>query len=246
MDFNMSILDLLFGNNKSYTTFYKLYNKLKEWKKAGVYPFTYNLPNELSFPKDFWDKLVKIQRHTLSDGNERAISIYWADGELVVSPVNTGNEKSVTSKGNVSVKYSRHPTRNDYYRKEVILNGSIYRKLDVYYKKVPKEIDVAYLFNMHTHPHHENESGIGYYNFFSAQDIRSFINSNVAITGLITDKLWILIRTDKTPDNLNQLNDRDITVDKLNQLNIGVYVGEFYKNLERLPTTTTTATTSTT
>lgn len=101
-------------------------------------------------------------------------------------------------------------------------------------KKVPKEIDVSYLFNIHTHPRHEDSNGVGYFNFFSAQDINSFITSNVTVTGLITDKLWILMRTNKTPSSLNELEDKDITVERLNRLEIGIYKGEFYKKLERI------------
>ena len=230
----MGIFDLFFGSSDSTTTFYQLYNKLKDWKKAGVFPFTYNLPTSISFPKDFWKKIIKIQKQTLADGNERAMSIYWADGELVVSPTNVGDGKSVTSRGNISVKYSPHPTRKDYYRKEIILNSSVYKRLDVYHKKVPKDVDVSYLFNMHTHPQHKDERKVGYYNFFSAQDIKSFINSNVAITGLISDKLWILIRTNKTPQSIDHLTDTDMSVGNLKKLNIGVYSGEFYKKLNKV------------
>lgn len=243
----MGLLDLFFGNSKDSTTsFYQLYNKLKDWKKAGVLPYTYNLPSSISFPKDFWKRIIKIQKQTLADGNERAMSVYWADGELVIAPIDIGGSKSVTTRGNISVKYSPHPTRKGYFRKEIILNSSVYKRVDVYYKKVPKKIDVSYLFNMHTHPWHMDDRGVGYYNFFSAQDIKSLIKSNVAITGLVTDKLWILIRTNKTPDNLDHLTDKDITIDKLNELEIGVYSGEFYKKLEKLPTPTTRTTTSTT
>jgi hypothetical protein len=241
----MGIFDLLFGSGDSTTSFYKLYNKLKSWKSAGVFPYTYNLPSSISFPKDFWEKIIKIQRETLRDGNERAMSVYWADGELVVAPIATGNSKSVTSRGNISVKYSPHPTRKGYYRKEVILNSSIYKRTDVYHKKVSKKIEVEYLFNMHTHPQHKDERGGVYYNFFSAQDIKSLINSGVAITGLITDKLWLLIRTNQTPDNLDHLTDQEITIENLNKLEIGVYSGQFYKKLVRLPATTASTTTST-
>ena len=87
---------------------------------------------------------------------------------------------------------------------------------------------------MHTHPQHRDNNGVGYYNFFSAQDIKSFINSNVAITGLITDKLWMLIRTNRTPKNLDNLQDKDITVEKLKELEIGIYSGEFNKNLTKI------------
>lgn len=236
----MGIFKTLFGSDDT-TTFYQLYNKLRGWKEANVFPSEYNLPKEISFPTDFWDRITKIQKQTVGDGNERAISIYWADGDLVVSPIVTGNDKSVTTRGNISVKYSPHPTRKEYYRKEVILNSSVYKRTDVYYKKAPKEVQVSYLFNMHTHPQHMDTLGNPYYNFFSAQDIRSLLSSNVAITGLITDKLWILIRTNITPSNIDKLEDKDINIETLNNtLHIGVYCGEFYKKLSKqLPTTTT-------
>jgi hypothetical protein len=224
----------LFSNTEDTTTFYTLYNKLKDWKKAQVYPYTYNLPKTISFPKEFWDRIIEIQKNTLRDGNERAISIYWVDGELVVSPISKGDSKSVNNRGNISVKYEKHPTRKGYLRKEIILNSNIYKKTDIYYKKVPKKIEIEYLFNIHTHPLHRNSNGVEYYNFFSAQDIKSFITSNVAITGLVTDKLWILIRTNRTPNNLEYLQDKDITVEKLKKLEIGVYSGEFNKILKRI------------
>jgi hypothetical protein len=224
----------LFSNNKDTTTFYTLYNKLKDWKKAKVYPYTYNLPKRISFPKDFWDRIVEIQKDTLRDGNERAISIYWVDGELVLSPISKGDSKSVNNRGNISVKYEKHPTKKGYLRKEIILNSSIYKRTDVYYKKVPKEIEIEYLFNIHTHPQHKDSNGVEYYNFFSAQDIKSFITSNVAITGLVTNKFWLLFRTNKTPKNIHYLEDRDITIEKLKELNIAIYNGEFYKKVVKI------------
>jgi hypothetical protein len=224
----------LFSNTEDTTTFYTLYNKLKDWKKAQVYPYTYNLPKTVSFPKDFWDRIVGIQKNTLKDGNERAISIYWVDGELVLSPISKGDSRSVNNRGNISVKYEKHPTRKGYLRKEIILNSNIYKKTDIYYKKVPKKIEIEYLFNIHTHPLHRNSNGVEYYNFFSAQDIKSFITSNVVITGLVTNKFWLLFRTNKTPNSLEYLQDRDITIEKLKKLEIGVYSGEFNKILEKV------------
>ena len=230
----MGLLDLFFGSSDSTMSFYHLYNKLKGWKKAKVFPYTYNLPKAISFPNDFWDGIVKIQKQTLSDGNERAMSIYWADGELVVSPIDKGDSKSVTSRGNIQVSYKKHPTREGYLRKEVFLNSSLYKRADVYYKRAPKEIEVEYLFNMHTHPHHMDSSGGGYYNFFSAQDIKSLISSNAPITGLVTDRLWLLFRTNVTPSNVDSLTDENVSIEKLKELNVGLYSGEFYKRVKKI------------
>jgi hypothetical protein len=177
---------------------------------------------------------MKIEKNTLKDGNERALSIYWVDGELVVSPINKGDSKSVNNRGNISVKYEKHPTRKGYLRKEIILNSSIYKRTDVYHKRVPQKIEIEHLFNMHTHPQHRQSSGVEYYSFFSAQDIKSFIKSNVVVTGLITNKFWLLFRTNKTPQNIDFLKDQDITIEKLKELNIAIYKGEFYKKLVRV------------
>ncbi len=243
----MGILKTLFGPSNT-TTFYQLYNKMRKWKESNVFPYGYNLPKEISFPSDLWEKIAKLNKQTVSDGNERAVSIYWADGDLVVSPITIGNEKAVTTNSNVSVKYSQHPTRKEYARKEVFLNNSVYKRSDIYYKKIPKKIEVAYLFNMHTHPQHQNERGETYYNFFSAQDVKSLIKSQVAITGLITDRLWILIRTSDTPSNIDRVEDRDMNIEYLNNtLHIGVYSAHFNKKLTRqLPTSTTRTTTTST
>jgi hypothetical protein len=100
---------------------------------------------------------------------------------------------------------------------------------------------------MHTHPQHI-EGNDKYYNFFSAQDIKSLILSNAVISGLITDKLWLIFRTSKTPNDVSKITDNDMNIEYLNNtLHIGVYCGAFYKTVyKQLPTTTTTTTTSTT
>ena len=68
-------------------SFYSLYQKILGWKQSNVYPFTYNLPEAISFPADFWEDVVKIYKMTLKDGLERAISVFWADGELILTSV---------------------------------------------------------------------------------------------------------------------------------------------------------------
>ncbi len=54
------------------------------------------------------------------------------------------------------------------------------------------------------------------------------------MTGLITDKLWILIRSDKTPDNLDNLLDSSVTPQYLEEtLYMGVYRADFNKKAYR-------------
>lgn len=230
----MSIFDFIFGNSIETTTFPQLYRKLIDLRNSNIYPYGYNLPQAISFPYDFWEDLVDIYKKTDRDGLERAFSVFWADGEVVLTEKNTGSDKSVKSGGLIQVKYSHHPTRNDYARKELYLDGKLLKRKDVYHKNVPSSLEVQYLFNIHTHPKHTKENGDSYYNFFSAQDIKSLISSKAIMTGLVTDKLWLLIRTDKTPNNVDYINDSDITPEYVeNTLNIGLYRADFYKKVYR-------------
>lgn len=231
----MGLLDFVFSPSKIKTTsFDQLRERIVKLRKENIYPFTFNFPQAISFPSDFWDELIRIYRNTRSDGLERSFSLFWADGEVIFTEVKTGSDKMVKSGGSISVKYSHHPTKKEYARKELYIDDKLIKKRDIYYRSVPKTLDVQYLFNIHTHPVHVNEKGNNYYNFFSAQDIKSLISSKAIMTGLITDKLWILIRSNKTPDNLDNLLDSSITPQYLEDtLQIGVYTADFNKKAFR-------------
>ncbi|MHC1716790.1 MAG: hypothetical protein AB9915_02835 [Candidatus Dojkabacteria bacterium] len=212
------------------TSFFEFYKKMVGWQKSKVFPFPYNLPDAISFPPDFWSDVIKIHKLTLSDGRERAISVFWADGELLVTSVAKGDESSVKTNENVSVRYIPHPVKSGYYRKEVLVNGSVVKKLDIYHRNVPKSVDVKYLFNMHTHPVHVNADGSNYFSFFSLQDVNALIGSEAIMTGLVTDRLWILIRSSDTPTMVNLSSDAEVTEENLKErMKLGVYVAEFNK-----------------
>ncbi|MGI5897572.1 MAG: hypothetical protein ACOX6Q_00180 [Candidatus Dojkabacteria bacterium] len=224
----MSIFDFIFGNRISTTSFNQLRSKIVKLRKSNIYPFVENLPQAISFPYDFWKDIIKIFKSTDSDGRERAFSIFWADGEVLFTKVKTGSDRMVKSGGSVQIKYSQHPTKRDYARKELYIDGKLEKKRDVYFKNVPKSLEVQYLFNIHTHPKYIREDGTNNYHFFSAQDIKSLISSKAIMTGLITDVVWILIRTSKTPDNVDTLVDSQVTPEYLEEvLHIGLYKAKF-------------------
>jgi hypothetical protein len=221
------------GDRKEKMSFYKLYSKLKEWNNTRSLPYDYELPDEITFDSDFWSRVIKLYKATRADGYERAISVFWADGDLILSSVVKGTKKSVRPNNKVKVTYkpSRH---KGYYKKIVYLDDKKYSEKDVYHKRVPKKIEVKYLFNMHTHPPHTRVDGGTYYSFFSLQDLKSLIGSNAVITGMISDKLWILIRTNQTPTVLNNFKESEISEKSLEErLNIAVYSGEFKQKLKR-------------
>jgi len=229
----MSILDLIFASRISTTSFEQLRKKIVDLRKSNIYPYQENLPQALSFPYDFWKDLVKIYRRTDKDGLERAFSIFWADGEILFTEVKTGTDRMVKSGGSIQVKYSHHPTKKGYARKELYIDEKLEKRKDVYFRNVPKSLEVQYLFNIHTHPKHIKDDN-SYYNFFSAQDIKSLISSKAIVTGLVTDKLWLLIRTSKTPDSVEKLVDSEVNSYYVeNILKMGLYRANFSKKVYR-------------
>lgn len=221
--------NLFEDNSIPSVTFIEFYRKLTSLKQVGIYPYEYNLPQAINFSEVFWKEIIDIHKMTLKDGLEREISVFSVDGDLIFTSVVKGNENSVKSGHNVSVKYVPHPTRKGYFRKEIYLDGSIYKRIDVYYKKVPKKIVVEYLFNLHTHPKHVLENNEVYFSFVSKQDIVSLLQSNAIVTGLVTDRLWLFVRTDKTPDSI-LMDEKDITVESLKiNMKIVIYMAEFFK-----------------
>lgn len=219
----------IFSSNTIKTTsFFTLYSKMAKWKSAKVFPFSFNLPEAISFPESFWKDVIKIYKMTDSDGKERAISVWYADKELIVTSVTKGDETSVVTKDSISVRYVPHPTKKKYYRKEVLVNKKLIKKMDIYYEKAPKKIEINYLFNMHTHPKSIRNDGQPIYSFFSVQDIRSLISSQAIMTGLVTDKLWLLMRTSDTPNTVSYNDSEILTVDNLkSDMKLGVYCAEF-------------------
>jgi hypothetical protein len=230
----MGVLDIFKSSTIDTTSFTDFRNKLVKLRNSNLYPFEYNLPQAISLPYDFWKEVVKIYRYTYKDGLERAFSLFWADGEILFTQVKTGSSKMVKSGASIQVKYSHHPTKEGYARKELYIDEKLIKKVDVYHKKVPRDLQVQYLFNIHTHPKHMSPLGKEYYNFFSAQDIKSLISSKAIVTGLITDHVWLLIRTDKTPGDVNSILDNQITPNFLeNDLHIGLYKARFNKKAYR-------------
>jgi len=221
-------------DNESKMSFYQLHNKLTYWKRHKSYPYAYELPDKIFLTETFWKQVIKLYKYTRSDERERAISVFWADGELILSSVIKGNRKSVTPSSNIIIKYIPNKTKHEYYTREIHVDNKKRSSKQVYYKKVPKKISVNYLFNMHTHPPHYNNNKQVHYSFFSAQDIHSLLSSGSTITGMIGDKLWILFRTAQTPSSAPNLTDSNISIQELwNTYKIVCYQAEFKQALHK-------------
>lgn len=215
-------------------SFYTLGQKLVSWKKSGGFPMEYELPQSILIDPKITSKLIKLYKLTRSDEFERAISLYWADGEYVISDENRGNRESITPNSRIEVKYVPM-SKVGYYKREIYLNGKKYSSKELYHTKVPKVIEVHYLFNFHTHPPHFDSTGAARYSFFSAQDIKSLVKSGSVLSGMVGDKVWLIMRTAQTPTAIEHLTDYQINMEFLiKELHIAVYTGEFKKRVERV------------
>ena len=216
------------SNSIPTTSFFSFYQKMAGWKSAKVFPYPFNLPEAISMPESFWKDVIKIYKMTDADGRERAISVWYADKELIVTSVTKGDESSVMTTDSISVRYFPHPTKKGYYRKEVFVNNKREKQTDVFHERAPKKVEINYLFNMHTHPKHIMNDGSIRYSFFSTQDVKSLISSKAIMTGLVTDKLWFLVRTSETSDYIPYKDTDILTVDGLkNDMKLGVYCADF-------------------
>ncbi len=221
--------DLFTDSRISSIPFIEFYKKINRLKEDGIFPFEYNLPQAIALPESFWKEVVSIHKMTLKDGLEREISVFMVDGELIFTSVIKGQESSVTSNHNISVKYIQHPTRKGYFRKEIYMDGSIYKRKDVYYKDAPKKVSIQYLFNLHTHPKHVFENGESIFSFVSKQDMISQLQSKAIVSGLVTDKLWLFVRTNNSPDTIT-MDEVNITVDTLKaEMKMVIYSAELFK-----------------
>jgi hypothetical protein len=193
---------------------------------GGVIPISYvALPTLLSMQPVFWQQTKYLRDYTEKDMHEYAVSVWWADGEIIVSPPQRGDLESVNTEYSVRLEYVPNDTM--YAIKTVYINEQVVLTQSIRYEDIPKESVITMLFHMHTHPPHfvENERR---YSFFSAVDIRSFLSGNTAISGIITNKLYLLVKPVDVVKSVPEFTDEDITANYLRQvLGIAIYEGDW-------------------
>ena len=223
----------LFSSDTSTYSFFKLYRSIESWKKAGRFPYTYELPEKISFSPRVHTEFIKLFKATRSDRHERAITLWLVDSEIIVSSVIKGTTKQVTPKSNISIKYDK-TSRPDYFDRKLYVDNKLYSKKRLYYKRIPKKVQIQYLFNMHTHPPHSRDDGSVFYSFFSLQDVRSLVKSGAVLSGMIGDKLYLMVRTMKTPSTVHEFDERLLSPDTLySEFGIVTYIGSFKEKLQR-------------
>ena len=229
------LLKSIFNSQPAALSFYRFYRKLEDWKNAKRYPYTYELPEAISLSPKVHSEFIRLFKLTRSDGKERAITLWLVDREVIVSSVTKGSSKSVTPKSSIQVKYDK-THKPEYFDRKVYVDGKLYSKRRMHYKKIPKKVDIKYLFNMHTHPPHTDPTtGKTYYSFFSLQDIKSLISSQAIVSGMIGDKIWLLVRTSRTPSIAHECDEHKFNSQVLfEQYGLVTYTGDFKQKLRKI------------
>jgi hypothetical protein len=211
--------------------FYSLRSKLADWSVHRSYPSYNVLPSVLVFPSEFWTRVTEIARHTVGDGHERAVTVWWADGEFVVTENIRGDTASVNIPENrIAVQYKPLSGTNRAER-VITINNDVYskRSISIYDMNKIKRVEVQYLFHMHTHPPRVDTTTDQHtYALFSSIDLKGFLTSTAAMTGLVTDELWVLAKTNRSPRDFDGEPSLVVTPDMLtSQLGLKVYHAEF-------------------
>ncbi len=205
-------------------THYQFFEFLQKWKKFNKVPPASGWPSEISLGKDFWDGVIRLYKYTASNNHEYETSFFFVDGKTISTPPLKGEKSSVTSKHQLNVKYV--PKDKYYYEKQIIIDGKILQKESVRINRLPKKIDLGFLFNVHSHPAHYLDQGgqrIKTYSFFSATDINSLIHSSSILSGLVTDEFWLVCKTDKTISRIGEVG-----MEMLQRISNKAYSGDKY------------------
>lgn len=161
---------------------------------SGTLPKMSQWPVTIELSKEFRELMQKIFDSTSLTGNEHEVSIFYIDGDILASSMLKGEKNKVEVNHNVNLAYI--PQNNGKYEKQIYIDHKVVKKYKV--DKVPSKQVIKYLMNVHSHPKFKDLSGKDNYSFFSVTDIENFINSTLPVVGLVTDRLWLACKTEKT------------------------------------------------
>ena len=187
-------------------THYQFFEFLQKWRKFNKKPPASGWPSKIELGRDFWEGAIRLYKYTGSNNHEYETSFFFVDGEIISTPPFKGEESRVTASHSINVKFI--PKDKYYYEKQIIADGKILKRKSVRVNKIPKKIELGFLFNMHSHPVHyleQNGQRLKTYSFFSDVDINSLLRSNYLITALVTDELWLACKTDKVISSVGEV-----------------------------------------
>ncbi|MCA9386241.1 hypothetical protein KC717_06360 [Candidatus Dojkabacteria bacterium] len=153
-------------------------------------------PGSITLPSDLSQILRKLQRWTKEDGIEYEVSVFYADDDIVLTPVNRGTKWNVKVRHKVSLRYE---TLNEYRCQKIVeADNKVILRKQLPLSSIPKVPTVHLITNFHTHPPDTTRDGEARYSFFSTQDMNILLQSTNFCMGLACDTLWMVCKCDKT------------------------------------------------
>lgn len=214
----------------NYAQFFKF---LKAWRDAKRYPSATAWPREIYLDDRAWEGIEKLNYLTGMDNHEYETSFFFIEGETYLTTPLRGTTNFVKANHSLQVKYQISPRRKEYNR-TVILDNKIISRAPVKPNQLPRETELGFLFNVHSHPEHININGERTYSFFSDTDIRTLLSSEAMVTGLVTDGFWLVCKTDRVISKVGEVGE-----ELLRGISEKAFAGESYldeiirQNMER-------------
>ncbi|MEI6462151.1 MAG: hypothetical protein WCO33_00590 [bacterium] len=183
-----------------------------------------------------WEQIKRLYKWTSEDMHEYEVSLFNIDSDIIFSPIDRGNYQKVISSHSAEVKYLPD-NKTHTYLKHMYSDHELVRKRLIKVEELPKQIVVKYLFNFHTHPQYNQQDLMQlqmktpqmdqerFYSFFSGTDVNTLLSNGNYCIGLITDRVWILCKTVRSPDKLTELQSEmlhEVTRNKLTNPDIPI------------------------
>lgn len=203
----------------NYAQFFKF---LKAWRDANRYPAATAWPREIQLDAKAWDGIEKLHYLTGMDNHEYETAFFFIEGETYLTTPLRGSTNFVKANHSLQVKYHISPRKQQYFR-SVILDNRLLSKAMVAPNQLPRETELGFLFNVHSHPEHINSRGERTYSFFSDTDVRSLLASEAMVTGLVTDSFWLVCKSDKAISKVGEVGE-----EMLREISDKAFAGEAY------------------
>ncbi len=165
---------------------------LSKWKTAGRYPESAVLPKTITFGPEFWRAVKSAESETKLNGVEFGFSIFALGEKLFFSDLQKGTSDKITTTHKILVSSKQIDVGTAERKTEIDSRTVATERVSI--TDAAKSPRIDFLFNLHTHPAHK-VMGENRYGFYSETDIATFISNELEVIGLVTDKLWLILKT---------------------------------------------------
>jgi hypothetical protein len=222
---------------------------VKHWNNIKLYPEESLWPEKIFLNSVINDNISKLFNYTNKYNKEYESSYFYIGNSLVHSPPFEGSDRVLNTRHSLKITIE-FDTLNNIYLRNIYIDSFLLSQNTFESANFKFNNDIGYFFNIHTHPILDKSQNR--YTFFSPTDINSLINSPSLLAGLVTDKVWLVCKTNKLVDHLessdndllneisiqqfanNNKTSYDYIINNFAKLGLVLYRGEFGKCLYKL------------